>query len=59
MNVLRSLCMCFLMYSRIPAPKVEWKDENMAYAMCFFPLVGLIEGVLLYLWYLLCLWLEA
>ena len=57
MRLLRSLAMCFLMYSRIPAPKVEWKDENMAYAMCFFPLVGLIEGVLLYLWYLLCRWL--
>ncbi len=58
MRLLRSLCMCFLMYSRIPAPKVEWKDENMAYAMCFFPLVGLIESALLLLWFLLCRWLS-
>ena len=58
MRLFRSLCTCFLMYSRIPAPKVEWKDENMAYAMAFFPLIGLIEGVLLLLWYLFCRWLS-
>lgn len=54
MRILRSLAMCFLMYSRVPMPRVEWKDENMAYAMCFFPLVGLLEGVVLLLWYLFC-----
>lgn len=46
--------MAFLMYSRVPMPRVEWKDENMAYAMGFFPLVGLLESVVLLLWYLLC-----
>lgn len=55
MKLLRSLCMAFLMYSKIPVPRVEWREENMAYAMCFFPLVGVIEGALLVLWYLLCL----
>lgn len=54
MTVLRSLAMAFLMYSRIPMPQVEWKEENMAYAMGFFPIVGLLEGILLLLWYLLC-----
>ena len=54
MRLLRSMCMAFLMYSHIPAPKVEWKDENMAYAMCFFPLVGVIEGAVLIAWYFLC-----
>ena len=49
--------MCFLMYSRISAPRVEWKDENMAYAMCFFPLVGLIESALLFAWFHFCRWL--
>lgn len=54
MRILRSLAMAFLMYSRVPMPQVEWKDENMAYAMGFFPVVGLLEGVILVLWYLLC-----
>ncbi len=54
MRILRSLAMAFLMYSRVPMPRVEWKDENMAYAMGFFPLVGLLEGVIIFLWYLLC-----
>lgn len=58
MTLLRSLCMAFLMYSHIPTPRVEWKDENMAYAMCFFPLVGLVEGLILVLWYLFCGWLR-
>ena len=54
MRILRSLAMAFLMYSRVPMPQVEWKDENMAYAMGFFPIVGLLEGLVLMLWYLLC-----
>ena len=54
MRILRSLAMAFLMYSRVPMPQVEWKDENMAYAMGFFPVVGLLEGVILMLWYLFC-----
>ena len=33
MRILRSLAMAFLMYSRVPMPQVEWKDENMAYAI--------------------------
>ena len=37
MRILRSLAMAFLMYSRVPMPQVEWKDENMAYATGFFP----------------------
>lgn len=54
MRILRSLAMAFLMYSRVPMPQVEWKDENMAYAMGFFPVVGLLEGVILVMWYLVC-----
>lgn len=51
MSVLRSLCSAFLMYSRIPVPKVEWKEENRRYALCFFPLVGAVIGGVLMLWY--------
>ena len=46
MRLLRSLCMALTMYSKLPAPRVEWKEENMAYAMCFFPIVGVVIGAL-------------
>ncbi len=36
------------MYSRIPMPKSEWTEENMSYAMCFFPLVGAVTGIATY-----------
>lgn len=45
MRVLRSIVMAFSLYSRIPMPKLEWKDEDMKYCMCAFPLVGTIQGL--------------
>lgn len=54
MTVLRSLASAFLMYSRIPMPKVEWKEENRRYALCFFPLIGAVIGGLLLLWQQIC-----
>lgn len=42
------------MYSRIPMPKVGWKEENRRYALCFFPLVGAVTGGLLLLWQWVC-----
>ena len=56
--MLRSLCSAFLMYSRIPVPKVEWKEENRRYALGFFPLVGAVTGGLLILWRIVCNWLD-
>ena len=52
--LLRSLASAFLMYSRIPMPKVEWKEENRRYALCFFPLIGAVTGGLLLLWQYIC-----
>lgn len=54
MNVIRAFFMAFSMYSRVPMPKVEWNEENRRYALCFFPLVGVICGGLLILWQYLC-----
>lgn len=59
MSLLKSLCSAFLMYSRIPFPKVEWKEENRRYSLCFFPLIGTIIGICLLLWYRICGILEA
>lgn len=36
MRVIRSLCIAFSTYSRIPVPQVAWTDENRKYSMCFF-----------------------
>ncbi len=54
MKLLRSMFMAFSLYSRIPVPRVRWEKENMAYAMCFFPLVGVLIGAVLVLWLWLC-----
>lgn len=49
MNLLQSFIISMSMYSRIPMPKVEWENKNMKYVMCFFPLVGLVIGLILWL----------
>ncbi len=51
----RSFAIAFAMYSRIPMPQVEWEPQSMRYALCFFPLVGAVNGALLYLWLLFCI----
>ena len=54
MSVLKSFASAFLMYSRIPMPNVEWKEENIRYALCFFPLIGVVIGLFLTGWYFIC-----
>lgn len=55
MKLLRSFCMALSMYSRLPVPRVSWEEENMAYVMCFFPLVGAFIGCFWLVW----LWLAG
>lgn len=45
-KVYNSFLIAFSMYSKIPMPQCEWTEENMAYAMCFFPWVGIVIGAL-------------
>ncbi len=54
MMILKSLASAFLMYSRIPMPQVEWKEENRRYALCFFPLIGAVIGGIFLLWNYVC-----
>ena len=49
-NLLEGMVIAFAMYSKIPMPRVEWEKENMRYALCFFPLVGVSIGLLVSLW---------
>lgn len=43
-KVYHSFLIAFSMYSKIPMPQCEWTEDNMAYAMCFFPWVGAVIG---------------
>ncbi len=46
MNLFRALAVALSMYSKIPVPAVKWEEKNMKYAMCFFPVVGVVIGLL-------------
>lgn len=46
--LLQSMIIAFSMYSKIPMPRVEWNSKNMKYALCFFPLVGMVSGAILW-----------
>ncbi len=48
MNLFCSLAIAFSMYSRIPMPTVAWTKERMKYAMCFFPLIGVVISAITY-----------
>jgi adenosylcobinamide-GDP ribazoletransferase len=53
-KILKNAAVAFSMYSRIPMPQFVWDDDSMRYALCFFPFVGLVIGLIEYLWYTCC-----
>lgn len=40
----------FSMYSKIPMPKTDWNKKNIKYALCFFPVVGIVILASVILW---------
>lgn len=58
MIFLESLFVALSTYSAIPVPQFEWNERNMKYSICFFPAVGVLCGLALWLWSLLCAWME-
>lgn len=42
------------MYSKIPMPNVEWDEKSMKYAICFFPVIGIVIGMVFFAVYFLC-----
>ena len=48
MRFFDSLAVALAMYSKIPVPTVDWNEKNMKYAMCFFPVAGVVTGALEY-----------
>lgn len=53
MSVIKAFFISFSIYSKIPVPQFEWKEQDMKYTLCFFPLIGLVIGAIEYFWYLL------
>lgn len=51
MKLVENLIVALSMYSKIPMPHIEWTKENMRYALCFFPVVGVAVGAVVRLWY--------
>ena len=49
MSIINSFFIALSMYSRIPVPRVDWEKEHMRYAMCFFPMIGVVIGAVMYL----------
>lgn len=49
MRLIQACLIAISMYSKIPVPRVEWKEKNMKYAMCFFPVIGVVIGICMYL----------
>lgn len=46
MIVLQTIAVAFAMFSAVPVPQFVWDEKNMRYALCAFPLVGLLCGAL-------------
>ena len=46
MIVLQTIAVAFAMFSAVPVPQFAWNEKNMRYALCAFPLVGLLCGAL-------------
>ena len=51
MNPVKTICMAFSTYSRIPMPQMKWEDKNADYVICFYPLVGLVVGLAEAVWF--------
>lgn len=59
MIVIETVLVAFAMFSALPLPCPEWNGKNMRYALCAFPLIGLVCGAAWWGWGELCLWLDA
>ena len=54
MRLIKSVIVSFSMYSKIPMPQFAWEEQDMKYMLCFFPWVGGVIGIFLWLWSRFC-----
>lgn len=45
MILLQTVAVAFAMFSALPVPQPTWNEKNMRYALCAFPLVGAVCGL--------------
>ena len=57
--MLSSLIIALSMYSVIPMPQVEWKEDNMRWSLGFLPVVGVVCTLLVGGWSALTLHFAA
>ena len=58
MRLLKSFAIAFSMYSKIPMPQFKWESEDMKYSICFFPLIGLLIGAIMSVFYFVMHYIE-
>ena len=49
MTALQTIAVAFAMFSALPMPQFAWDERNMRYALCAFPLIGVVIGALWWL----------
>ena len=54
MKLWNALLIALSTYSRVPVPRADWTQENRRYALCFFPLVGVLVAAAELIWAALC-----
>ena len=42
MTALQTIAVAFAMFSALPMPQFAWNEKNMRYALCAFPLIGVV-----------------
>jgi adenosylcobinamide-GDP ribazoletransferase len=58
-RLIGGLITAFSMYSVLPVPRRVWDEDNMRWALAFFPLVGAVIGGAVWLWVALCRFWQA
>ena len=59
MILVETILVAFAMFSALPLPCPGWSEKNMRYALCAFPLIGLVCGALWCGWGALCAYLSV
>ena len=54
MKLWNAMLIALSTYSRVPVPRADWTQENRRYALCFFPLVGVLVAAAELIWAALC-----
>ncbi len=54
MKIIKTIIAAFAMFSALPMPAHDWDDDNTKYMLVAFPLVGAVQGLLLWGAYSIC-----